>query len=188
MQTWQHAFAKLIWNKTLAFSSPQNLHSQPGPASSWQRAVYDSFVRIVSSVLGSRGERNTEVFFYPVWASNSKAERPQRSRSSWLAAVHAARALHTSVSASSAPSCVSSVRPLFRSWILCNEAKHFDLFGIILLHSRLWISSQSPFRLPWYKKCNISSIQRSGFLIWPPRQRENNTVPHQYSSVECDGH
>lgn len=111
------------------------LLSQAAAASSWQRPVYGSFVRTVSSVLGSRGERYTEVFFYPVWASNSRAERPQRSRSSWLAAVHAARALHASVRASSAPSWVSPVRPLFRFRILCDGAKHFNLLGIILLHS-----------------------------------------------------
>lgn len=144
-----------VHRKTSTANQPQ----LPAGSGLFTTALCESFP-VYSAAVASATRR---CFFYPVWASNSKAERPQRSQSSWLAAVHAARALHTSVSASSAPSCVSSVRPLFRSWILCNEAKHFDLFGIILLHSRLWISSQSPFRLPWYKNVTFPQYKDQGF-------------------------
>lgn len=101
------------------------------------------------------------VFFTPCGRPTRRLRGLRGAKSSWLAGVHAARALHASASASSAPRCVSSVRPLYRPWILRNEVKHSDLFGNILHRSRWplrhWMSSQSLIRRPEVK--NVTFLQ-----------------------------
>lgn len=110
----QQVFVKLIWNNTFFWLfSLQILHNSR------------SFQLAAGCSRQPRPQHGG--VFYPAWAW--KAERPQRSQSSGLAAVHAARALHASASAPAAPCCVSSLRPLCRSGLLCNEVKHFDPFG-----------------------------------------------------------